>query len=585
VKIKQTVFPLITGLLWLTLGQMSYAQVNDAQTPHSAKKLGRTFSQLENQASGWSTTYEPGSTEYWATEAGYPSEEGQPDIFHDIDALDERRVFYGALTHNDMEHDLQDVQIRVGQGSQIYSIITPFGEAIAAQDANCPEAHYWNDSVLQRIFRPPLDKGERLRKHHCDGVDDNGNTLWLVDKNTDIHQAGTYATDDLETSFFSPLLHTGELDHGISTVVWPPASHAPTRYESHLTIDQTITDEGNGVFKVVTKTFNFGDEAVGSHLWSEFNGRLFDSGDPRNNILAAPFLWTSRFTEIGRIRPESLTAANGGAPVGDNGKTKSWKYSDLHAIDFGFGGFLAMARPLRANSDRAKPSHNWGMAMVIGNNLKPNSPLRLGKSAGPGITMSVLLPEVPAKQVQTYTYFLVFGQLNNVFARAKKLVSEATLVNSVPDIALPAPICAASLRGKGWRSCEKYFDTGESGGITRGEVYRTPTTVNGVSTTPIFVLEKINEDGSTSHLITADPYGRYVTEFSAVEEYRGTEVMRPYGEVTPTTIKRFLGYGFTSNPGGCHVYLENASDSSDGLPMPDGVYVDGTIFVRSNNCL
>jgi len=583
-----------TIMVLLALIAAMFSAIPASAQTNNDRMLGKRFASLGNPASGWSTAFTPGSTDYWRT-GGYASRshnlgtDANPIMkYHkrNMVNLREQTVFHGALTHNDGNR-YRDYQLRLGKGSQIYSIISDYGEVIGPQYDECGSMHYWNDTVLQLAFRPiPSIPDRHKNADHCTSSYQNGtfteNRDWFYSKNADIHQAGTYRTDNLGQAFFSPMVFTANSRHSVSSVVWPQSAHAPTNYASNLMVEQTVTDMAPnnepgtaGVIKVETTTHNFGTEAVGAGLWSSFNANLFDL-DP-TTTRDESYMWTSILGSNGVAKPVFCSKAlyNCSDP------TQSWKQSDLTAKG-NFGGIVALGRPLNGQRGTGVPSETWGMAIAVGTDMKK---VKLGGAAGAGLILSAdLNQDIQPGQSQTYTYFLVFDRLDRALNKARAQVANAKLVTAAApvrptanatrstaknlDLSLRVPVCSGSLRGQGWDSCRDLRSSG--GGVTRAYAYNGPVREGRKTAVPIFVLKKKN---SNAFYLTSDPYGRSNSAFTAFEWGRTTgwrtgptdrnptpvplrtyePVLRPYGSQTPTVMKELLGYAFKGRPStGCY---------------------------------
>jgi len=589
-----------------------------AQT-HDERKLGKRFASLGAPASGWSTAYTPGSSEYWRT-GGFVKRsyrEGEVLVHRErrnMTNLREEAVFYGALTHNDPD-PMRDYQLRVGKGSQIYSIITNYGEVIAPQYNECGSMHYWTDPVLQRVFRPTDEDVPRYKKaDHCTPTSRNGRIFdqknWFYNKNADIHQAGTYQTDNLSTAFFSPMVFSANTRHSISTAVWPPAAHAPTDHESNLLVEQVITDMSPnnergtaGVVKIETTTHNSGPLAMASGLWSSFNANLFDL-DPSTDADQA-YMWTSIVDAAGEVQPKYCSAKfNCSAPEATRKKSNLDKGDGSN----NFGGIVALGRPLDGQRGDGEADEAWGMAIAIGTQFEN---VKMGSAFGAGLVLTAAMDDdIGPGQTQTYTYYLVFDRLDRALEKAKQYVASARVrtfdaqhrptakatAANVDDLSqkLRVPLCSGSLRGSGWDSCRDVRSDGR-GGVTRAYVYNRPVRDGGKKAVPVFVLRR---SGSNEFHVTSDPYGRTHANFTALETANTAgwqlrwrvddddrvplyqlpsqvKVLRPYGSETPTEMRELLGYAFKGKPRvGCYQPINSIPSG-----LPAGVTAESDLYV------
>lgn len=582
--------------------------------------------------SSWSSEWAqvgPGSTAYWTTASatirniapsGQPAElcnyafrqtaqqaeeKAQQLGLPWVGAIDEEDVFFGALTHNGTD-DHRDWQIRVGQGSQIYSIITPHGEAIGSQSVGC--GHYWNDSVLQQTFRPTVNRPDKIRLGHYCNAEEDGTRVELYNKNEDVHQAGSYATDGRRSSFFSPILWSQATDDAISTVAWPQPAHFPNNFTSEVVLDQEIVDEGAGVARVTTVAHNFGRDIEETKIWSAFNARLFNTiyssnaqgdrvdcgptrvavqSDPVDDDADAILTPAGCIPDFGDAR-----CANGRYPKpntdpvewGNTKKRCAFGQTDLLNTEDGFGGYIILGRQGIANEQ------DWGMAIVLGNDL---SSLKVGPSAGRTVTMAATFapdndnglvgpvnepgpdnPTIPAGESYEFTYSLIFGPLDTLADSARARVADQ-VGRVVPGSALDnqdlvMPYCSAMARGVGYENgnnrCRKSRDV-------RALTFTEPITFAGQTAQPIFVIHD-DSSGDLRKVVTTDPYatgtltGDVISQTAdgsdwrlpevGIESQRATlPVLRPYAD--GISYQNFAGYGFTEpDEDGCLVALDGS---------------------------
>lgn len=164
--------------------------------------------------------------------------------------LNEANVFHTELVHNESAQN--SWKLRVGNGSQIYSIRTSQGELIA--EPYTAIGDQWNDGVLQTAFT-------NVAKNKTGKI-------------YDIHQAGTYVRDGLSKSFYSPIVWESfdKQNKNYTTTVWSQHAHIPTDYKSRVIVEQEIRDIGDGVIEITYYYYNAQGETLDYILtpWSGF---------------------------------------------------------------------------------------------------------------------------------------------------------------------------------------------------------------------------------------------------------------------------------------------------------------------------
>ncbi len=152
----------------------------------------------------------------------------------------------------------REYEVRIGKGSQIYSIRTPAGEMMAPQK---PHSAEWVDEILQTVTvnRRLNDRSHEFVEKRVDGqavrVPQKPNAYF-------IHQAGAYNRDlEYPGTFYSPLLGAQADDEGRSfaTLVWPQQAHIPNNHRSHMLVYQRVRWVEPGVFEVTNILHNFGE--------------------------------------------------------------------------------------------------------------------------------------------------------------------------------------------------------------------------------------------------------------------------------------------------------------------------------------
>jgi|GEM_PF-6367045 len=290
-----------------------------------------------------STTYTPGSTAWWQNFG-----------------LSETDVFHDSLKHT--ENNSNSWEIRVGKGSQIYSIKTAAGEIIGAQN---PTGGFI-DRVLQQVL-----------------VDQSKNT---PDTPYFIHQAGTYAQDGLSKPWFSPLLSSSfdNQNHSLHTVSWSQQAHLPTTFQSSIILEQTIKDLGHGIIEITYLTHNYGPDS--------FN----HSNQP----------W---FALKKSSIPTIILSQKDGLPIEVNG---NWDSNTFAIKDT--GGWVAFVT--------ANTPQSLGIGLVFGQDIHQtqlnhrSSSIRLGHV--PNENLSILsrlfLGTINPGQTYFFRYYLIINTLNKI---------------------------------------------------------------------------------------------------------------------------------------------------------------------------
>lgn len=122
--------------------------------------------------------------------------QNSPSIWFEEATLIENDLFLAELSHVDEENQNRSWTIRVGQGGNIYSFRSGFGEAVAPQDSN-----YFVDDVFQSIS---INEEKNKYSPYY------------------IHQAGVYNQDRdfIEDAFFSPNIAKSCNEEGCSFGSW-----------------------------------------------------------------------------------------------------------------------------------------------------------------------------------------------------------------------------------------------------------------------------------------------------------------------------------------------------------------------------
>jgi hypothetical protein len=170
--------------------------------------------------------------------------------------IPEEQVFVHAL--GSVREDGRAYELRIGKGSQIYSIRTPAGELIGPQRLHSAE---WVDEVLQTVS---VNRARNDRSHTFLFKEVDGRRVRVPQKPEAyfIHQAGTYNRDLAHPgTFYSPLLAgaAGPDGRGFSTLVWPQQAHIPNNHRSEMLIYQHVRWVEPGVFEVTNILHNYGE--------------------------------------------------------------------------------------------------------------------------------------------------------------------------------------------------------------------------------------------------------------------------------------------------------------------------------------
>ena len=187
-----------------------------------------------------------------------PGEFGAADVMDEEGdwGMPEEPVFLRSMTS--VRPGGREYEVRIGKGSQIYSIRTPAGEFIAPQK---PHSAEWVDEVLQTVTVNTrlLDRTHEFVEKRVEG---EVIRLPLRPDAYFIHQAGTYNRDlAYPGTFYSPLLAalSGDEDRSFATLVWPQQAHVPNNHRSHMLVYQRVRWVEPGVFEVTNILHNFGE--------------------------------------------------------------------------------------------------------------------------------------------------------------------------------------------------------------------------------------------------------------------------------------------------------------------------------------
>ena len=160
--------------------------------------------------------------------------------------LDEAKVFNKELAYKSPDGS-NDITIRIGNGGQIYSFMTPAGELIPPQNKGAE----WMDEVWQVVT---VAHGNMLSR------DEHAATFY-------IHQAGMYKGRDKEElnlmtdTFYTPRLaeHWDEETKTMSTLNLGCLSVAPNMWRSKVPIITQTRFIGDGMLEMTYGVTNYGD--------------------------------------------------------------------------------------------------------------------------------------------------------------------------------------------------------------------------------------------------------------------------------------------------------------------------------------
>ena len=163
--------------------------------------------------------------------------------------LDEAKVFNKELKYTSPDGS-NDITLRIGNGGQIYSFMTPAGELIPPQNKSAE----WMDEVWQVVtvaHKNMLSRDEKPSIFY-------------------IHQAGMYKGEDKEAlnimtdTFYSPRLaeHWDEETKTLSTMNLGVMSVAPSMWRSKVPIITQTRFVGDGIIEMTYGVMNYGEYAL-----------------------------------------------------------------------------------------------------------------------------------------------------------------------------------------------------------------------------------------------------------------------------------------------------------------------------------
>lgn len=280
--------------------------------------------------------------------------------------IGESAVYLTSLVHT--QDDDHRWQLRIGKGSQIYSIRTKMAGDIIGEQA-CAESHPgpWIDRVLQFVL---VDSSKHSAPQKCF-----------------IHQAGTYEAPllGLNKPFWSPLLGwRSEAETAtFRTLVWPQQAHVyqDIPWQSQVLAQQIVRDVGDGIIELTYVITNFGEYTF-DHTnmpWSGFARLVIP-----HYVLSEPGGGRSWYEP--------------GTPWDQN----MIPYNDTN-------GWVAMVKEKSATA--------WGLGVVFGRPAGQNDAaavLRFGSAEPEDLTVLAAIPRKGIAPGETFAmrYYLVLGRLS-----------------------------------------------------------------------------------------------------------------------------------------------------------------------------
>lgn len=355
--------------------------------------------------------------------------------------IGESAVYLTSLVHT--QDDDHRWQLRIGNGSQIYSIRTKIaGELIGAQA--CAESHPgpWVDRVLQFVL---VDSSKHSAPKKCF-----------------IHQAGTYEAPSLglNTPFWSPLLgRRSEPDTAtFRTLVWPQQAHVyqDIAWQSQVLAQQIVRDVGDGIIEVTYVITNFGAYTF-DHTnmpWSGFTRQSIP-----HYVLSTP---------------------NGGRSWYEPGTP--WDQNMIPYNDT--NGWVAMVQE--------KSQSAWGLGVVFGRPAGQNDAtavLRFGSAEPEDLTVLAAIPNKGIAPGETFAmrYYLVLGRLSAEIHPKANVAANYVAMETLSFDLLTAGSIEPCSQGPGLADCH---------------LFRTldrPV----ADAAPLFVLRDLNDQHL---LVSSDPY-------------------------------------------------------------------------------
>ncbi|MDO5969599.1 T9SS type A sorting domain-containing protein [Flavivirga aquimarina] len=316
----------------------------------------------------------------------------------DPTAADEQHVYLAKLQH-DAATTENSWELRIGQGGQIYSFKSAYGEGIPPQSK---EISTWVDEVWQPV-----------------AVSGSLNNRDFTSAFYFIHGAGAYNNDGIQESWYSPLMasYYNDTEKAYYVSNWGTQAHIPSLYKSETLYTTKYKEIGEGVLEVTYIIQNFGDETL-SHINAPWGG----------------------------VRASSLRGKFVGLPDGSieisNGQTGTTQGTDTRDIDE-TGGYVIWSQDTISNT---APS----MGMVFGNNIKTtelsshglrNVFMRLAQVGGDpnprDYTLFTIISQINIERGETFYYrtYYINGTRDFVQTKANLLApySDYGFIEPVPE--------------------------------------------------------------------------------------------------------------------------------------------------------
>lgn len=316
----------------------------------------------------------------------------------DPTASDEQHVYLAKLQH-DAATPENSWELRIGQGGQIYSFKSAYGEGIPPQSK---EQATWIDEVWQPV-----------------AVNTNLNNRDFTSAFYFVHGAGAYNNDGVEDSWYSPLMasYYNNTEKAYYVSNWGTQAHIPSLYKSEILYTTKYKEIGEGILEVTYIIQNFGDETV--------------------NHINAPW---------GGVRASNLRGKFVGLPDGSieisDGQTGSTAGADTRDIDE-TGGYVIWSQDTINNT---APS----MGLVFGNEVKTtelsshglrNVFMRLAQVGGNtnprDYTLFTIISQIDIERGETFYYrtYYINGTRDFVQTKANLLApyTDYGFIEPVPE--------------------------------------------------------------------------------------------------------------------------------------------------------
>jgi hypothetical protein len=396
----------------------------------------------------------------------------QPDAAWGIP---EQPVFQYALAS--VRADGRRYEVRIGKGSQIYSIVTPAGQFIGPQRAHSAE---WVDEVLQTVS---VNRALNDRTHTFvqKAVAEGEVRIPLRPQAYFIHQAGTYNRDiEYPGTFYSPLLATAATadGRGYSTLVWPQQAHVPNNHRSEMLVYQHVRWVEPGVLEVTSILHNFGQVVLDRNNlpWVGLAQHTLPHAfivERREKWRAIDHTWGAG-GKVGQFPIEKT----GGAVVFATGLA-----ADDEGLALIFGADDASSRPFRARNVQL-----GGLTF-----------LQTGATKGRGehnLQVTTVISHIPIRQHQSLAvrYYVALGNRHDLTQAVKRYapLSYRRLVDLAPTASLVGSLVLESTAAA--QPVARWV-AGPAGGAVHSAPF--------AGSQPLFVLEAA---GSGVRMLSTNPY-------------------------------------------------------------------------------